>query len=76
MNMTLLRVFACSPGYCLENNSCIEGSMGVLCSLCLPGHALSGGKCEKCESDVDMDQLRMIALVEILKRQLPIKLTI
>jgi len=50
--------------------------MGVLCSLCLPGHALSGGKCEKCESDVDMDQLRMIALVEILKRQLPIKLTI
>ena len=34
-------------------------------SLCLPGYAMSGGVCQKCESDVDMDQLRMIVLVVV-----------
>ena len=65
MNMTLLRVFPCQPGYCLENNTCIDGSVGVLCSLCLPGYAMSGGLCQKCESDVDMDQLRLIVVVVV-----------
>lgn len=63
MNMTLLRVFACSPGYCLKNSTCIEGSTGVLCSLCEPNHAMSSGVCSLCESDVDMDLLRTIVLV-------------
>ena len=62
-NMTLLRVFPCQPGYCLENGTCLNGSTGVLCSMCLPNHAMSGGSCDSCESDVDMDQVRAITMV-------------
>ena len=50
-NMTLFRVFACKPGYCKENSTCLNGSTGVLCSLCLPNHAMSGGVCTVCTSD-------------------------
>ena len=68
-NMTLLRVFGCKPGYCEENSTCLNGSTGVLCSLCLPNHAMSGGICTVCTSedaDVDIAQLRSIVLTVIL----------
>ena len=62
-NMLLLRVFPCRPGYCLENNTCLNGSTGVLCSLCQPNHAMSGGTCESCESDVNLDHVRKVLVV-------------
>ena len=63
-NMTLLRVFQCKPGYCKENGTCLDGSTGVLCSECLPGHAVSGGECKPCglhgETDVDTSAMRRV----------------
>jgi len=64
-SMILLRVFACKPGYCLANNTCVNGSTSVLCSGCLENHAMSAGSCDSCESDVDMDQMRTIVAIGV-----------
>ncbi len=65
-SMILLNVFPCRPGYCLKNNTCVNGSTDVLCSGCMPNHAMASGTCGSCESDVDLGQMRIMTAIGVL----------
>ena len=63
---TAVELYVCPPSACEGGGSCAEGREGPVCGLCMPGYAMSSGRCDICPSDTKNSKIAFAVVAPIL----------